>query len=93
MSILDLLQHIVNEPAPTLGGGRRKYPEEAVLFVEKCLEKSPDVRGSPQELLVSHPAQSLDYTLIVLQASEWITGSKVSLEDLKIWAASVTTSD
>jgi len=63
MSILDLLQYIVNEPAPTLAGGkRRKFPEEAVVFVEKCLEKSPDVRGSPQELLVG---------LISLPTSAW----------------------
>jgi mitogen-activated protein kinase kinase len=53
MSILDLLQHIVNEPAPRLTGRRRSFPKEAELFVEGCLDKDPGSRKSPQELLVS----------------------------------------
>ena len=55
MSILDLLQHIVNEPAPQLEGRRRSFPVEAQEFVRACLIKSPAERGSPQDLLVSAP--------------------------------------
>lgn len=53
MSILDLLQHIVNEPAPRLVSSRQEFPSEAVTFVEGCLFKDPQSRRSPQELLVS----------------------------------------
>ena len=52
MSILDLLQHIVNEPAPTLVSRHKVFPSEAVTFVEGCLIKDPTTRKSPQELLV-----------------------------------------
>jgi mitogen-activated protein kinase kinase len=52
MSILDLLQHIVNEPAPRLVPAG-KYPVEAEQFVEDCLRKEPGERKSPKELLVS----------------------------------------
>lgn len=56
MSILDLLQHIVNEPAPRLlSSGRHTFPKCAEEFVEACLDKEPDMRKSPQELLVSFP--------------------------------------
>lgn len=52
MSILDLLQHIVNEPAPKLTPVG-KYPKEAELFVDSCLVKDPKERRSPKGLLVS----------------------------------------
>lgn len=52
MSILELLQHIVNEPAPRLTEG--KYPKEAEHFVDSCLLKDPDARKTPKELLVCH---------------------------------------
>ena len=52
MSILDLLQHIVNEPAPRLVPAG-KFPIEAERFVEDCLRKEPAERKSPKELLVS----------------------------------------
>lgn len=52
MSILDLLQHIVNEPAPRLVSSKQKFPAEAVSFVEGCLDKDPSARSSPQQLLV-----------------------------------------
>jgi mitogen-activated protein kinase kinase len=55
MSILDLLQHIVNEPAPRLVGRKKNFPEEAQEFVEGCLDKDPMKRKSPQELLVCPP--------------------------------------
>ena len=51
MSILELLQHIVNEPAPRLTPEDR-YPKEAQDFLDGCLFKDPDVRKTPQDLLV-----------------------------------------
>jgi mitogen-activated protein kinase kinase len=51
MSILELLQHIVNEPAPRLVP-EDKFPPEATAFVDACLLKDPDQRKTPQELLV-----------------------------------------
>lgn len=52
MSILELLQHIVNEPAPKLTPEGR-FPSEAETFVDGCLFKDPDARKTPKELLVS----------------------------------------
>ncbi|KAF9560893.1 kinase [Agrocybe pediades] len=49
MSILELLQHIVNEPAPRLTEGR--YPKEAENFIDSCLLKDHDSRKTPKELL------------------------------------------
>ena len=56
MSILELLQHIVNEPAPRLNNGpcgEGKFPRMADAFVESCLLKDPDARWTPKDLLVS----------------------------------------
>ena len=52
MSILELLQHIVNEPAPRLTPEGR-FPVESEEFVDACLLKNPDARPTPKELLVS----------------------------------------
>ena len=52
MSILDLLQHIVNEPAPELKGKKKNFPVESQEFVRACLIKAPGERRSPQDLLV-----------------------------------------
>ncbi len=51
MSILELLQHIVNEPAPRLTPEGR-FLKEAEEFVDACLLKDPDLRKTPKELLV-----------------------------------------
>ena len=51
MSILELLQHIVNEPAPRLTP-EGKFPTESEEFLELCLKKDPDERPTPKELLV-----------------------------------------
>ncbi|KAL4073211.1 kinase-like domain-containing protein [Scleroderma yunnanense] len=53
MSILELLQHIVNEPAPRLTPDAR-FPKEAEDFVDSCLFKDPDARKTPKDLL-KHP--------------------------------------
>lgn len=67
MSILDLLQHIVNEPAPRLPAPYGPDTREGV-FVEGCLKKDPAERLSPAELLVRPPSSrsSLIYTGEVL---------------------------
>ena len=55
MSILELLQHIVNEPAPRLTPEGR-FPKEAEDFVDSCLLKDPLKRRTPKDLLVRiHP--------------------------------------
>jgi len=51
MSILELLQHIVNEPAPRLTPEGR-YPKEAESFIDSCLLKDPDARKTPKDLMV-----------------------------------------
>ncbi|KEI42575.1 uncharacterized protein L969DRAFT_84454 [Mixia osmundae IAM 14324] len=51
MSILELLQHVVNEPAPTLPAG--KFPREIESFIGACLEKVVEKRPTPKQLLVS----------------------------------------
>lgn len=51
MSILELLQHIVNEPAPRLSPEGR-FPRESEEFVDSCLLKDPDARQTPKDLLV-----------------------------------------
>ncbi|BEI91473.1 uncharacterized protein CcaverHIS019_0402930 [Cutaneotrichosporon cavernicola] len=74
MSILDLLQHIVNEAAPRLvGRGNQTFPDCAVHFVDWCLDKDPAARKSPQELL----------------ESEWITSLTVTQAGLETWAQGV----
>ncbi|KAF9079335.1 MAP kinase kinase (MEK), partial [Mortierella sp. AD031] len=48
LTILELLQHIVNEPLPTLP--RKDFPEDFCNFVDICLTKSVDARPSPDNL-------------------------------------------
>lgn len=52
MSILELLQHVVNEPAPRLKP-ESKFKKETHVFIDSCLEKDVDKRPTPKELLVS----------------------------------------
>lgn len=66
MSILELLQHIVNEPAPKLTPDGR-FPKEAEDFVESCLSKDPDMRKTPKDLLVCSNLNSIELVdLLVL---------------------------
>jgi mitogen-activated protein kinase kinase len=58
MSILELLQHIVNEPAPRLVPEER-FPKESHDFIELCLRKDPDERPTPKELIVSDCSRQL----------------------------------
>jgi len=67
MSILELLQHIVNEPAPRLTPEGR-FPVQAEAFVDSCLFKDPEKRLTPKELLVSpwiEQARTSDFDLEV----------------------------
>lgn len=50
MSILELLQHIVNEPAPRLAPEDR-FPSKAIDFTDMCLLKDPDARLAPKDLM------------------------------------------
>lgn len=52
MSILELLQHVVNEPAPTLKP-EHKFNKDVHIFVDSCLMKDVNRRPTPKELLVS----------------------------------------
>lgn len=51
MSIIELMHHIVREPAPRLPEGR--FAKAAEEFVDACLEKQVEMRGIPGVLLVS----------------------------------------
>lgn len=61
MSILELLQHIVNEPAPRLAPEGR-FPPQAENFVDACLSKDVDIRKTPKELLVRTFAFAIERT-------------------------------
>ncbi|KIY53729.1 kinase [Fistulina hepatica ATCC 64428] len=50
LSILELMQVIVQEPPPELDP-RRHFPPEAHVFVDACLEKDVETRRPPKELL------------------------------------------
>ena len=62
MSILELLQHIVNEPAPRLTPGGR-FAKEAEDFVDACLIKDPEQRLAPKDLLVHYVSFAMEITL------------------------------
>jgi mitogen-activated protein kinase kinase len=50
--ILDLLQQIVHEPAPKLPKSDA-FPQILEDMIQKCLEKDPENRPTPQQLYVS----------------------------------------
>lgn len=72
MSILDLLQHIVNEPPPKLPEG--KFPKQMEDFVNLCLVKDPAKRPTPKDL-TKHPyVIAADAAKVDLQA--WVDKMK-----------------
>lgn len=87
MSILELLQHIVNEPAPRLTPEGR-FPQEAEDFVDSCLFKDPDARKTPKDLLVIFPSlfNSFYRSDPATQKHPWIDGARASKFDLEVWA-------
>lgn len=64
MSILELLQHVVNEPAPRLKP-EGKFKKEAEVFVDSCLEKDVTRRPTPKELLVSRIVSEMDIYVLL----------------------------
>ncbi|KAG5645996.1 hypothetical protein DXG03_004598 [Asterophora parasitica] len=91
MSILELLQHIVNEPAPRLAPEGR-FPREAEDFVDSCLLKDPDVRKTPKDLLVNftflvRTRFALTCLLPESQKHVWVEQARVSNVDLETWAS------
>jgi mitogen-activated protein kinase kinase len=60
MSILDLLQHIVNEPAPKMPRDDPRFRPEMCDFVDLCLRKDPSARPSPKELTRHEYVKKMD---------------------------------
>ncbi|CAO3647222.1 unnamed protein product [Cunninghamella blakesleeana] len=56
LSIFEMLQHIVNEPVPTLSD---KYPAQLVGFVGQCLIKDEKLRATPSDLMKHDYLKSL----------------------------------
>ncbi|KAF9074318.1 hypothetical protein BDP27DRAFT_1416204 [Rhodocollybia butyracea] len=76
MSILELLQQIVKEPAPRLISSERdesKFPKAAGEFVDACLTKEQEDRRTPAALL----------------KYEWIEQTLASKVDMRNWAESL----
>ncbi|RFU72850.1 map kinase kinase [Trichoderma arundinaceum] len=70
--ILDLLQQIVNEPAPKLPKSDA-FPSILEDMVQKCLFKEPEKRPTPQELFERDPfVQAAKRTPVDLR--EWAVG-------------------
>lgn len=63
MSIIELMHHIVREPAPRLPEGR--FEKEAEEFVDACLEKEIEMRKTPGVLLVSF--FSLSFLMLITE--------------------------
>jgi len=86
MSIVELMHHIVREPAPRIGS---HFSEEAQEFVDACLEKDPDERHSPKTLLVR--AFSLASAILLIpnmtQEYRWMDDARDSTFDLKAWTS------
>ena len=86
MSILELLQHIVNEPAPRLTP-EGQFPPDSEEFVDACLLKDPDARATPKELLVSFCKLLLKARAHSMQGRQWMLYIKNKDVDLVGWAA------
>ena len=69
MSILELLQHIVDEPAPRLTPEGR-FPKAAEDIVDACLLNDLKVRKTPKELLVSI---SSNWGGVFFFSANWLT--------------------
>ncbi|KAF9462828.1 kinase-like domain-containing protein [Collybia nuda] len=76
MSIIELMHHIVREPAPRLSSGKgpgagAAFPTEAEEFVDACLLKDPEERKPPGGLL----------------KFSWMDTARMSIFDIKEWAS------
>jgi mitogen-activated protein kinase kinase len=75
MSILDLLQHIVNEPAPKLPRDDGRFKPEMCDFVDLCLRKDPKARPSPKELTKHEYVKDMESAKVDLLG--WVKTLKV----------------
>jgi mitogen-activated protein kinase kinase len=75
MSILDLLQHIVNEPAPKLPRDDARFKPEMCEFVDLCLRKDPSARPSPKELTKHEYVKNMEIAKVDLLG--WVKTLKV----------------
>ncbi|PHH58903.1 hypothetical protein CDD81_4167 [Ophiocordyceps australis] len=75
--ILDLLQQIVHEPAPSLPKSDA-FPSILEDMIQKCLYKKPEERPTPQELLDRDP---------------FVQAAKRTPVDLKQWAVGLMEKD
>lgn len=67
LGILDLLQRIVNEPAPRLPKNKA-FPPSLEKIIERCLIKDPEHRPSPQDLLSEDFMRAARSTRVDLEA-------------------------
>lgn len=67
LGILDLLQKIVNEPAPRLPKNKA-FPPSLEKIIERCLIKDPEHRPSPQDLLSEDFMRAARGTKVDLEA-------------------------
>lgn len=74
MSILDLLQHIVNEPAPRLPRDDSRFKIDMCDFVDLCLRKDPSARPSPKELTKHDYVKNMESAKVDLLG--WVKGLK-----------------
>lgn len=98
MSILELLQHVVNEPAPRLKP-ENKFSKDTHIFVDSCLMKDVNRRPTPKELLVGGAtlslvllmatANSLSLHRLTSQRYKWLVDSAEADVDLESWAKSI----
>ncbi|UZJ56757.1 hypothetical protein CBS101457_006077 [Exobasidium rhododendri] len=75
MSILDLLQHIVNEPAPRMPRDDARFKPEMCDFVDLCLRKDPSARPSPKELTKNDYVKKMDSAKVDLLG--WVKSLKM----------------
>ncbi|KAG9302297.1 hypothetical protein G9A89_008788 [Geosiphon pyriformis] len=66
LTVLELLQHIVNEPAPALPPG--EFPRELEDFVQQCLTKDVNRRPAPQNLLQHRYAKAAAASRVNVEA-------------------------
>jgi serine/threonine protein kinase len=84
MSILELLQHIVNEPAPKLTPEGR-FQKAAEDFVNSCLFKDPDQRRTPKDLLVRDLSTAKLRPYLYIYICRTTNGSQMHERQALIW--------
>ncbi|KAI1332725.1 kinase-like domain-containing protein [Xylariaceae sp. FL0255] len=87
--ILDLLQQIVNEEAPKLPKSDA-FPSILEEMIQKCLEKNPKNRPTPQVLLRGEPGPDGEPGK---KGDAFIEAAKRTPVDLRAWAVSLMEKD